>query len=81
MALYIRDPEVDDLVAEVQRLRNTATKTEAVKTALKKDIEAAKAEVPLSERLEKVIEMARKLGPRDPDFDMKKFSDELYEDM
>lgn len=81
MALYIRDPEVDQLVAEVQRLRKTATKTEAVKNALKKEVEAAKAEVPLAERLDKVIEMARQLGPRDPDFDMKKFSDELYEDM
>ena len=79
MALYIRDPEVDRLVAEVQRLTRTATKTEAVKNALKKQIEAANADVPLSERLDKVIEMARQLGPRDPDFDMKKFSDELYD--
>lgn len=79
MALYIRDPEVDKLVEEVQRLRKTATKTEAVKNALRKEIEAAKAEMPLANRLEKAIEMARALGPRNPDFDMKTFSDDLYE--
>ena len=81
MALYIRDPEIDVLVAEVQRLTGTATKTEAVKNALKKQIAAAEAEIPLAERLEKAVEMARQLGPRDPDFDMKTFSDELYKGM
>jgi antitoxin VapB len=79
MALYIRDVEVDRLVAEVQRLTKTATKTDAVKNALKREIAAANADVPMSERLDKVIEAARQLGPRDPDFDMKKFSDELYD--
>lgn len=80
MALYIRDPEVDRLVAEVQRLTRTATKTEAVKNALKKQIEAANADVPLIERIKALQERVAALGPRDPDFDMKKFSDELYED-
>ncbi len=81
MALYIRDPEVDQLVAEAQRLTGTATKTDVVKNALKREIAAANVDVPLSERLDKVIEAARRLGPRDPDFDMKKFSDDLYDGM
>jgi antitoxin VapB len=81
MALYIRDPEVDRLVTEVQRLTGTATKTEAVKNALRKQIEAANADVPLIERINALQERVAALGPRDPDFDMKKFSDELYEDI
>lgn len=79
MALYIRDPEVDELVAELQRLTKTATKKEVVKSALKKQIEAANADLPLMERLAPILERAAKLGPRDPNFDMKAFSDELYE--
>jgi antitoxin VapB len=81
MALYIRDPEVDRLVAEVQRLTKTATKTEAVKNALKKEIAAANADVPLIERIKALQDRVAALGPRDPDFDMKKFSDELNDDM
>lgn len=81
MALYIRDPEVDQLVAEAQRLTKTATKTDVVKNALKREIAAANADVPLIERIKGLQERVAALGPRDPDFDMKKFSDELYEDM
>jgi antitoxin VapB len=81
MALYVRDPEVDQLVAKVQQLRNTPTKTEAVKNALKKEIAAAKAEVPLIERVRPILERVDRLGPSDPNFDMKKFSDELHDDM
>jgi antitoxin VapB len=81
MALYIRDPEVDMLVAEVQRLTGTATKTEAVKNALKKEIAAAEAEIPLARRLAPVFERAAKLGSPDPNFDMKAFMDEMWDDM
>ena len=80
MALYIRDPEVDQLVAEVQRLRKTATKTEAVKNALKKEIAAANAEVPLIERLAPVFERAAHLAPPNTNFDMKAFMDEMWGD-
>ena len=80
MALYIRDPEVDRLVEEVQLLRKTATKTEAVKNALKKDIEAAKAEVPLAERLAPVFEQAARIAPLNTNFDMKAFMDEMWDD-
>jgi antitoxin VapB len=82
MALYIRDPEVDRLVAEVQRLTKTATKTEAVKNALRKQIEAANADVPLIERIKALQERAAALGfVHDPNFDMKAFMDEMWDDM
>ncbi|MDB5524843.1 MAG: hypothetical protein JWM58_2606 [Rhizobium sp.] len=79
MALYIRDPEVDLLVAEVQRLTGTATKTEAVKNALKKEIAAAEAELPLAERIKALQERAARLGfVHNPDIDMKAFMDEQW---
>lgn len=82
MALYIRDPEVDRLVAEVQRLTRTATKTEAVKNALKKQIEAANADVPLIERIKALQERVAALGiVADPSFDTKAFMDEMWDDM
>jgi antitoxin VapB len=79
MALYIRDPEIDSLVEEAQRLTKAPTKTETVKHALRKEIERAREQKPLRGRLEAVITMADKLGPSDPNFDMKTFSDTLYE--
>lgn len=81
MALYIRDPEVDQLVAEVQQLRHTATKTEAVKNALKKEIAAARAEVPLIEKVKALHKRLDALGPRDTNLDMKKFMDEQWGDI
>jgi hypothetical protein len=81
MALYIRDPEVDELVAELQRLTKTATKTEVVKAALKKQIEAGNADLPLMERLAPVFERAAHLAPSGTNFDMKAFMDEMWGDI
>lgn len=81
MPLYIRDNEVDALASELQRVTKASTKTDAVKTALKHELERKRAEVPLIDRIRAIQEKARALGLPDPDFDMKKFSDELYEDM
>ena len=79
MALYIRDPEIDSLVEEAQRLTKARTKTETVKHALRQEIERARELTPLRARLEMVIALADRLGPSKPDFDMKAFSDDLYE--
>ncbi len=81
MALYIRDVEVDELAVRLQRLTNAPTKTEAVRRALENEIERSREQIPLKERLKKVHERARAmgLGPN-PEFDMKKFSDELYDE-
>ena len=78
MALYIRDREVDALAAELQKVTNASTKTEAVRTALKNEIERNRRQTPLAERLERIIDRSRLLGlPSAADFDMKAFSDEL----
>lgn len=78
VALYIRDSEVDALAVELQRLTNARTKTEAVRKALESEIGRKQEEIPLRDRLAKIHERARALGiGNNPNFDMKKFSDEL----
>lgn len=78
MALYIRDSEVDELAVKLQELTRAPTKTDAVRTALKNEIERSRAEIPLKDRLERIIAKADALGPSDPDFDQKKFFDEMW---
>lgn len=80
MPLYIRDNEVDALAAELQAVSGATNKTEAVRTALLHELERNRAKVPLSERLARLQARVAELGPLDPDFDMKRFSDELWED-
>ena len=80
MALYIRDREVDELAVELQELTKAPTKTEAVRNALKREIERNRAEIPLIERLERVREKAKRLGFSTGDFNQKKFFDEMWEE-
>lgn len=77
MPLYIRDDEVDALANELQAVSGAATKTEAVKRALRNELKRKREEVPLIEKIRAIQERVKAMGPPDPDFDMKKFSDEL----
>lgn len=79
MALYIRDDEVDALAKQVQVATKASSKTEAVRSALKHELERVRKEVPLKERIRKYQEAARAMGPDDPDLDMKKFMDEMWD--
>lgn len=78
MSLYIRDDEVDALARQLQSAIKAPTKTEAVRIALKRELERALVILPLSERIKKFQDAANALGPHDPDFDMKKFMDEAW---
>lgn len=78
MALYVRDDDVDRLAGEVQRALGTKTKTEAVRIALERTLDAKKKEVPLIERLKAIQAEARKLGNPDPDFNEKAFTDMMW---
>lgn len=80
MPLYIRDDEVDALAARLQRETNAPSKTEAVRIALVHELERHRATVPLRDRIARLQNEARKLGLPNPDFDMKKFTDEAWED-
>jgi antitoxin VapB len=81
MPLYIRDEKVDDLANELMKITGAKTKTDAVRTALIKQIAATKDKVPLLERIKPSIALVANIGTPDPDFDQKRFSDDLYEGM
>ena len=80
MPLYIRDDEVDALATRLQRETNAPSKTEAVRIALVHELERNRAAVPLRDRMASLQDKAKKIGLPNPDFDMKKFTDEMWED-
>jgi antitoxin VapB len=79
MPLYIADPEVGNLAREVQQVTKARTLTDAVRNALRHEIERARALVPLKERLRKCQNDYAALGPEDPNVDLKAFFDEMWE--
>ena len=78
MALYVKDPEVDRLAERVSRLANVS-KTEAVRRALRRELEHVEGP---SDRIEQILELTRDLkrraGPNPQPVD-KAFIDSLYE--
>ena len=80
MSLFIRDAEVDALVEEVRKLTKAKTKTEAVRRAPKAQLAQARRAAPLEERLARAKELADAIGPGDPGFDMKVYTDEMWGD-
>lgn len=80
MPLYIRDNEVDALATKLQKAMNAPSKTEAVRAALVNELERNRAKVPLIERIRLIQQEAAELGLPNPDFDMKKFTDEMWGD-
>lgn len=80
MPLYIRDDQVDDLAVRFMKLTGAKSKTDAVRNALMAQLEVVSNQKPLLERLEPILKRADDLGPADPDFDMKKFTDAMWED-
>jgi antitoxin VapB len=78
VALFIRDAEVDALAEEVRRLTKAKTKTEAVRRALQAQLAQARRAMPLKERLARSKALADAMGPSDPSFDMKAYTDEMW---
>ena len=81
MPLFIRDDAVDSLAAELQKALKTPTKKEAVRVALQNELERARQKRPLLKRLARAQAMADAMGPSDPDFDMKRYTDEMWGDI
>lgn len=81
MALFIRDEAVDALAEELKEILKAPSKKEAVKTALQHELQRARRERPFSERIKRAQAMADAMGPSDPNFDMKKFMDEMWDDI
>jgi antitoxin VapB len=80
MALFIRDPEVDALAEELRKLTSARTKTEAVRHALRTQVAEARRAKPIKDRLARSMALADALGPSDPTFDMKDYTDELWDE-
>jgi antitoxin VapB len=80
MALFIRDAEVDALAEAVRKLTKAKTKTEAVRRALKAQLAQARRTAPLEDRLARAKALADSMGPSDPGFDMKAYTDEMWDD-
>ncbi len=78
MPLYIKDPDVAEMAERLQKLTSAPSKTEAVRQALKSALRVASERPGLSERLREAVAIARRIGPRDPEFDQKRFSDEMW---
>jgi antitoxin VapB len=81
MPLYIRDDEVDALAREVQTAIGARSKSEAVKQALRHELERAKQKRPLSERLAHAKALIASIDPSDPNFDMKAYTDEMWDNL
>lgn len=79
MALYVKDPEVDRLAAELAEIRKT-TKTEVVKQALQHEMEREEKD----DYVERAMAFAREMRAKgSPDLIQtvdKDFIDSLYED-
>lgn len=81
MALFIRDDRVDALATELQRVTKAPSKKEAVRIALQNELGRARRLTPLVDRLAKAQAMIAAMGPSDPEFDMKAFTDEMWDDL
>ncbi len=80
MPLYIRDDQVDDLAVRFMKLTGAKSKTDAVRKALMAQLEVVANEKPLLERIQPILKRVKTVGEKDPDFDMKKFTDEMWGD-
>jgi antitoxin VapB len=80
MPLYIRDDEVAALARKVQGMSGAKTVTDAVREALQHEVARIRNDLPPSARLAKSLAMAQALGPLDPAFNAKAFSDEMWGD-
>ena len=78
MALYIKDDTVDDLAVQYMKASGASSKTAAVRKALAQALASVQAKVPLMDKLVAVQTQADKIGPVDPDFDLKTFADDLW---
>jgi antitoxin VapB len=80
MPLYIRDDNVDALAVQVQKLSNAPSKTEAVRRALQNELRRMQETVSLRDRIRQIQENVKAIGPDKPNFDMKAFTDEMWDE-
>jgi len=67
MPLYVRDERVNQLAEQAQKILKASTKTDAIRQALERIVEAEEQRRPLAERLEKIKQRYQAMGTDDPD--------------
>jgi antitoxin VapB len=80
LSLYVRDDDVRQLAERLKEASGAKTVTEAVRMALRHELERVGESPPMVARLDKALLLADAMGPTDPAFDEKVFSDRLWED-
>lgn len=80
MPLFIRDADVTAMAEELVKLTKVKSKTDAVRVALRHELERTRTSVPLGERLAKIHAKAAAIGLPNPAFDMKAYTDEMWGD-
>lgn len=78
MPLYVRDERVNQLAEQAQEILKAPTKTDAIRQALERVVEAEEQRPSLAERLEKIEQRYQAMGTDDPDFDQEAFLDEMW---
>ena len=81
MALFIRDDAVDALADELRKALNAPSKKEAVRQALTNELKRTRQAKPLRDRLARAQATAAAIGALDPNFDMKTYTDEMWDDL
>ncbi len=80
MALFVKDPEVDVLAQELASLKRVTTKTEAVRQALRGEIDREKDKLDLvAQSIADARQLRERAGPNPRPAD-KAFLDGLYGD-
>jgi antitoxin VapB len=77
VSLYIRDDRVDALAREYQRISGAPTKSKAVQAALELAIGEARKTQSYRQVAARALAIMEALGPSDPDFDLKAYTDNL----
>ncbi|MGV8935833.1 MAG: type II toxin-antitoxin system VapB family antitoxin [Allorhizobium sp.] len=79
MAFIIRDEAVSALASELQEAFNLPSKTDAVRLALQHELARVRRVTALHGRIAKSQGIAQAIGTCDADFDMKTFTDEMWD--
>jgi antitoxin VapB len=86
MTLHITDPVLDALAEQAQRILNAPSKEDAVRQALVRVVGTPSEETTVvpddstrRERLEAIRKRYLAMGKHNPDFDEKKFLDDMWE--
>jgi antitoxin VapB len=76
--LYVKDDDVLAMANELQKLMRARSKADAVRTALRHELERARGKLTIRDRLARAMAKAEEIGPANPDFDMKKYTDDMW---